>query len=1052
MRSRSSSWARPLKKAFDKREQNTSYTNVRTVKLGSADDPPIYVVPLDQREHPHLPLMWVHAETEAGIELIQVLNDGTAGITFDNNQSPIQVRIGIPPGENQFFLMRSTPSGLTGFALPPLMSALQQASLNTPDRDVFNSLYASSGYNVGLRAGMIRFGNSHWHNTEQNDTFWDLEPYIPISGECWVLLGQDSEGNPAYVVGDSFESDEDPLNLLPIALEANTYYFGRARISEDGTFILTKFPDTHALGGGSSASEGGGALAVQIQDKTVQNTTAETSVIGSLAGSVDLIANFLEIGSVLRISGGGHYNSVGGDTLLFRVTLGGVTILDSGAFTVPAVTTGGWWYEIILTCREAGVVGVGTLQYGIAHETLRSAGPSYIDYGTALSIDVTAQWSAANVSNVLDNTVFILWQPGSGAEGGSGLPVTDHGNLDGLTDDDHPQYHNDARGDARYSQVDHATIEIIAGAGLAGGGDLTADRTLAIDISPLTAIGTVDPNNDLLIIEDATDGSIRKVAPNDLGISSGSGGGGGIGTIDVEGTAGETLAVRDAVYLASADNKWYKIDTDADPIKLSFIRGMVEEAAGIAADAVGTIRLSGSLSGFTGLTAWGEVYASTTAGGYTQTKPTSSGGVQVAIVRLGFAISTSTMIVEAKAHPVTFMLRNSSIADDATMTLKHYSNPIGHDRKISVLQTVTLSVSRLTDYGGDSPTGVKDSDVSLERYTTIFVNQTGSGTASASSSYPGYPASAAFNGNYGDEGWAANSATPCWLEYDFGTAKTIKQYFIVAPSNTYHPTGWHMQYYDGSVWQNADTRTGISFVGANQQSFSIAGNHSASRWRIYLTSATTSGEWMRELELRSEESVVENDKLSQSFQVTGAQTARLAKLYLKKLGTPTGTLTLRVETDSSGSPSGSLVDANATATFNEADVSTSYGWVSIPFNGNFNLSGSTTYWLVLSTSRSVSATDYIQWGADASSPGYANGQMKSQQSGSWIVESKDAVFDLYPPSGSYETVPRHVGYGLGTGEVEILIGDTSYANVDTQTTLKNTIGSAADLVLFVELQ
>jgi len=36
------------------------------------------------------------------------------------------------------------------------------------------------------------------------------------------------------------------------------------------------------------------------------------------------------------------------------------------------------------------------------------------------------------------------------APGGGGEGVTDHGELTGLTDDDHPQYHNNARGDDRY--------------------------------------------------------------------------------------------------------------------------------------------------------------------------------------------------------------------------------------------------------------------------------------------------------------------------------------------------------------------------------------------------------------------------------------------------------------------------------------------------------------------------------------------------------------------------------------------------------------------------
>lgn len=41
------------------------------------------------------------------------------------------------------------------------------------------------------------------------------------------------------------------------------------------------------------------------------------------------------------------------------------------------------------------------------------------------------------------------------AAGGGGGGVTDHGMLSGLADDDHTQYYNQARGDARYSQLGH---------------------------------------------------------------------------------------------------------------------------------------------------------------------------------------------------------------------------------------------------------------------------------------------------------------------------------------------------------------------------------------------------------------------------------------------------------------------------------------------------------------------------------------------------------------------------------------------------------------------
>ena len=46
------------------------------------------------------------------------------------------------------------------------------------------------------------------------------------------------------------------------------------------------------------------------------------------------------------------------------------------------------------------------------------------------------------------------WAPDTDSGGGGG--VSDHGALTGLADDDHTQYHNDARGDARYSQLGHS--------------------------------------------------------------------------------------------------------------------------------------------------------------------------------------------------------------------------------------------------------------------------------------------------------------------------------------------------------------------------------------------------------------------------------------------------------------------------------------------------------------------------------------------------------------------------------------------------------------------
>lgn len=63
---------------------------------------------------------------------------------------------------------------------------------------------------------------------------------------------------------------------------------------------------------------------------------------------------------------------------------------------------------------------------------------------------------------------------GGTGEGGEG--TTDHGALTGLADDDHAQYHNNARGDARYSQLGHAHAaqQVFENAVFFKGGTLTA--------------------------------------------------------------------------------------------------------------------------------------------------------------------------------------------------------------------------------------------------------------------------------------------------------------------------------------------------------------------------------------------------------------------------------------------------------------------------------------------------------------------------------------------------------------------------------------------------
>ncbi len=76
---------------------------------------------------------------------------------------------------------------------------------------------------------------------------------------------------------------------------------------------------------------------------------------------------------------------------------------------------------------------------------------------------------------VADEDVLVIWSGTAWTTfaGGGGGGVTDHGALTGLADDDHPQYHTDARGDARYTPINPATLGINA----------TADATNKLAVS-----------------------------------------------------------------------------------------------------------------------------------------------------------------------------------------------------------------------------------------------------------------------------------------------------------------------------------------------------------------------------------------------------------------------------------------------------------------------------------------------------------------------------------------------------------------------------------------
>lgn len=132
---------------------------------------------------------------------------------------------------------------------------------------------------------------------------------------------------------------------------------------------------------------------------------------------------------------------------------------------------------------------------------------------------------------------------------------------------------------------------------------------------------------------------------------------------------------------------------------------------------------------------------------------------------------------------------------------------------------------------------------------------------------------------------------------------------------------------------------------------------------------------------------------AQSFQVDAATKVKGIRLNLKKnAGTP-GDITVRIETNSSTVPSGTLVDAAATGTIT-AFTSATATWYTVEFSTNFALAATTTYWIVAKTAAAANDNNYKWYGKSAS--GYAAGNNATSADGgsSWSAGTSDAYFKL----------------------------------------------------------
>lgn len=162
-----------------------------------------------------------------------------------------------------------------------------------------------------------------------------------------------------------------------------------------------------------------GCIFTQTADKTIADTTTETTMFGTGVGTLTLPANFWVVGKTIRMEIHGDFADTGNPTVEVQAYYGATSLIDSGAIALSGLGgTEEWECTVLITCRSVGATG--TVETVIDWEYETTTGSSVVERldvsGTLTVIDTTAsgaldatfQWGTAAAANTLTSEVAYI--------------------------------------------------------------------------------------------------------------------------------------------------------------------------------------------------------------------------------------------------------------------------------------------------------------------------------------------------------------------------------------------------------------------------------------------------------------------------------------------------------------------------------------------------------------------------------------------------------------------------------------------------------------------
>lgn len=238
-------------------------------------------------------------------------------------------------------------------------------------------------------------------------------------------------------------------------------------------------------------------------------------------------------------------------------------------------------------------------------------------------------------------------------------------------------------------------------------------------------------------------------------------------------------------------------------------------------------------------------------------------------------------------------------------------------------------------------------------------------TITASSDQSGlYPADDAFDDNPSTL-WGSDTGLPQWIKVQFPSAKTIVAYSLHTPFlSSMIPRAWVLEgSHNDADWDTLDSRSGVNLGGTQRvYDFEIATPGSYPYYRLTVT-ATDSGAAAL-IELNLHEQAPARTRLASYIGPTDALAVKYIDLPLRRVGLPSGALSLRIETEDGFHPSGALAAPYATSEpVAESALSTAVQMVRFTFTIPVSLAPA-AYYPVLISSSDPDPDHYVQWAAN----------------------------------------------------------------------------------------